>query len=488
MTDPVYLPATTLAAMVRRKEIGCRELLEHFLARVEAVDGEINALCRIDPETARDRAVAGDAAIARGDPVGPLHGVPMTVKEAFDVVGLPTTWGLESEAANVATGNAAVVEALLRAGVNIFGKTNVPVMLADWQSYNPVYGTTNNPHDVTRTPGGSSGGAAAALAAGMTPLEIGSDIGGSIRNPAHFCGVFGHKPSFGLVPQAGHAPSYHRSPLDVVAIGPLARTATDLAATLPAIAGPEPDDTGAWSLRLPAPRTTGLRGTRLAMLVGTPTHPVDATVAGLMEAAADLAEGASARVDRAPTLPFDLDESDRLFVQLLRGATAARLPDPLRRSLKRVHAASGPDDDPHLLRGNAGVFQSHLDWAAANERRHHLRAAWARFFESYDGLVCPIAPTPAYPHDQAGDRTERRITIDGAEGHYFEQLFWAGVPNVAYLPATAIPVGQSASGLPVGVQIVGPYLHDLTTIDIAAAFESLGCAFVPPVMPFARAR
>jgi amidase len=480
MTDTAYLPALTLAAMVRRREVGCVELLEHFLARVAAFDGEINALCQLDPDTARDRARAADRAIARGDPTGPLHGVPMTVKEAFDVAGLVTTWGLEAEAENRATANAAAVDALLRAGANIFGKTNVPVMLADWQSYNPVYGTTNNPYDLSRTPGGSSGGAAAALAAGLTPLEIGSDIGGSIRNPAHFCGVFGHKPSFGLVPQDGHAPSYHRSPLDVVGIGPLARTAGDLDAALSVIAGPEPEDAGAWSLRLPPPRTGGLRGARLAVLVGTQAHPVDATVAGLMEAAADAAGRAGARVDRAPSLPVDLDEADHLYVQLLRGATSARVPEPMLARLAEVHAARGPDDDPHLVRGNAGVFQSHRDWTVANERRHHLRAAWARFFEEYDALLCPIAPTPAYPHDQAGDRTERRILIDGREGHYFEQLFWAGVPNVACLPSTALPIGQSADGLPVGIQIVGPYLGDRSTIALAAAFEEAGCAFSPP--------
>lgn len=480
MTDPAYAPATTLAAMVRRKEVGCLELLEHFLGRVAAFDGDINALCQLDPETARDRARAADAAIARGDPTGPLHGVPMTVKEAFDVAGLVTTWGLESESGNRAKTNAAAVDALLRAGANIFGKTNVPVMLADWQSYNPVYGTTNNPYDLSRTPGGSSGGATAALAAGMTPLEIGSDIGGSIRNPAHFCGVFGHKPSFGLVPQAGHAPSYHRSPLDVVAIGPLARTAHDLDATLSVIAGPEPDDADAWSLRLPPPRVAGLRGARVALLVGTPTHPVDATVAGLMVAAADAAERAGARVDRAPSLPVDLDESDRLYVQLLRGATSARVPEPMLRHLEEIHAARTPEDDPHLVRGNAGVFQSHRDWTVASERRHRLRAAWARFFEACDVLLCPIAPTPAYPHDQVGDRTDRRITIDGETRHYFEQLFWAGVPNVAYLPSTAVPIGRSSEGLPVGMQIIGPYLGDRTTIAVAAALEDIGCGFSPP--------
>ena len=480
MTDLAYASARTLAAMVRRRQVGCLELLEHVLARVAAFDGEINALCQLDPDTARDRARAADAARARGDPAGPLHGVPMTVKEAFDVAGLVTTWGLETEAENRATTNAAAVDALLRAGANVFGKTNVPVMLADWQSYNPVYGTTNNPYDLSRTPGGSSGGAAAALAAGMTPLEIGSDIGGSIRNPAHYCGVFGHKPSFGLVPQAGHAPSYHRSPLDVVGIGPLARTAGDLDLALSVIAGPEPEDAEAWSLRLPPPRVAGLRGARVALLPGTPAHPVDATVAGLMAAAAEAAEREGAHVDHAPSLPIDLDESDRLYVQLLRGATSARVPEPMLRHLEKIHATRGPEDDPHLVRGNAGVFQSHLDWTVANERRHRLRAAWARFFDTYDVLLCPIAPTPAYPHDQAGDRTERRITIDGTEAHYFEQLFWAGVPNVANLPATAVPIGQSRDGLPVGMQIIGPYLGDRTTIAVAAALEDIGCAFTPP--------
>ncbi len=231
MTDALGLPfraASDLAVAVRRRQIGARELLDLYWSRIERFNTDLNAIIVHDIEAARRRADEADAALARGDRVGPLYGVPMTVKESFDLTGTPTTWGIPANAKVLAKENAETVQRLIDAGANIFGKTNVPLYLADWQTFNEIYGTTSNPWDLGRTPGGSSGGAASALASGMTGLELGSDIGASIRNPAHYCGVYGHKPTYGLVSYKGHAlPGVVGAP-DIAVAGPLARSARDL--------------------------------------------------------------------------------------------------------------------------------------------------------------------------------------------------------------------------------------------------------------------
>src|SRR5207244_1010974 len=258
MLDAPFRAARQLAADIKKKKIGCLELLDLYLARVEKYDGALNAIVVRDFERARTRARAADRALAKRQPWGPLHGVPMTIKESYDVAGLPTTWGVPAYKNNVATRNAVAVDRLLAAGAVLFGKTNVPLYLADWQSFNAIYGTTNNPWDVTRAPGGSSGGSAAALAAGLTGLEAGSDIGSSIRNPAHFCGVYGHKPTWGIVPRRGQALPWQEAPVDIDVVGPLARSADDLVLALSVMAGPDAVDAAGWQLRLRSPRQTRL--------------------------------------------------------------------------------------------------------------------------------------------------------------------------------------------------------------------------------------
>src|SRR5687767_10340554 len=259
MLDVPFRSARQLAADIRKKKIGCVELLDLYLARVAKHDGSLNAVVVRDFDRARKRARAADRALSRHETWGPLHGVPMTVKESYDVVGLPTTWGVPAYKDNIATKNAVVVDRLLGAGAVIFGKTNVPLYLADWQTFNAIYGTTNNPWDVTRAPGGSSGGGAAALAAGLTALEAGSDIGSSIRNPAHFCGVYGHKPTWGIVPRTGQALPWQTAPVDIDVVGPLARTPGDLELALSLMAGPDAIEAVGWQLRLRAPKQKRLR-------------------------------------------------------------------------------------------------------------------------------------------------------------------------------------------------------------------------------------
>src|ERR1700730_6848241 len=251
MLDTPFQSARELASQIRRKKIGCAELLELYLARVAKYNPALNAIIATDLEGARKRARAADRALARKQPWGPLHGLPMTIKESYDVVGMPTTRGVPELKDNFPSHNALAVDRLLAAGVVLFGKTNVPIHLADYQSYNAIYGTTNNPWDLSRAPGGSSGGSAAALAAGLTGLEAGSDIGSSIRNPAHYCGVFGLKPTLGVASPKGQALPGTHADADISVIGPLARGAADLDLALDVMAGPDKIDGVAWKLDLP---------------------------------------------------------------------------------------------------------------------------------------------------------------------------------------------------------------------------------------------
>ena len=259
-----FQTAKQLAAAVRKKKIGCLELLDLYLKRVEAYNPELNAIIATDIEGARKRAKAADRAIKAGKKLGPLHGVPMTIKESYDVAGFPTTWGHPAFKDKIVATNSLVAQRMINAGVTLFGKTNVPLNLADWQSYNEVYGSTNNPWDLSRTPGGSSGGAGAALAAGLTAIEAGSDIGGSIRNPASYNGVFGHKPTWGVVSGRGHALNGRLSQADITVCGPLARGAEDLEIAMDVMAGPDDIDGRGWTLSLPRSKKKQLRDFKVA--------------------------------------------------------------------------------------------------------------------------------------------------------------------------------------------------------------------------------
>ena len=325
MTDMAFWPAVKLTRALRARKIGALELLEHYAARIAKYDRALNSLCVLDLDAARKRARAFDRASARkGAQHPPLAGLPMSVKESFDLAGQPTTWGVAEYKGNRAAKNALAVERLLAAGANVFGKSNVPVMLADWETNNPLYGRTVNPWDATRTPGGSSGGAAAALAAGLTGLEIGSDIGGSIRNPAHYCGVYGHKPTWGICSLQGHALPGSAHPADISAIGPLARGAADLELALSIMAGPDAIDGAGWKLALPAPRRKTLRGLRVAVVASHPTAETDRSVQDLIAGLARTLAKKGAKVSERALPAFDFGEAHRVFIQLLRGATSGR--------------------------------------------------------------------------------------------------------------------------------------------------------------------
>ena len=475
--EPAFQSATSLAADLRERRIGCLELLDHFIARVERFNPDLNAIVVFDFERARERAREADAALARGEVWGPLHGLPMTVKDSYDVAGLPTTWGVPELRDNVATTNAVAVDRLVAAGAVIFGKTNIPYNLADFQSYNDIYGTTNNPWDLERVPGGSSGGAAAALAAGLTGLEAGSDIGGSIRNPAHYCGVYGHKATWGVLPLRGHAKPGVLAPTDISVIGPLARDAGDLALAVDVMAGPDRIEANGWKLELPRPGACGPGDWRIAVWADDPFCPVDHAVRDAVRRAADAFREAGAKVEYEARPAFDPAEAEEVYMGLLQGALSARhSDDEFRKTLERIERL-GDEDSPRARRLRAGAMH-HRDWILTHERRTRLRWAWREFFDRFDALLCPIACIPAFPHDQQRDMDARRITVNGEIREYWDQLFWAGLTGVAFLPATVAPA--ASEGLPIGVQIVGPEGGDYATIEIARQLGALIRGFRPP--------
>src|SRR6266568_2511313 len=308
MDERAFASATLLAGEIRDRRVGCLELLDFFLERAERYNPALNAVVAWQIERARERARAADTALARGEVWGPLHGVPMTVKESFNVAGLPSTWGNPPWKDNIAADNAVLVDRLVAAGAVIYGKTNVPLMLQDAQSYNEVYGTTNNPWDKTRGPGGSSGGEAAALAAGLSALGAGSDIASSLRNPAHFCGIYGHKPSWGLIPMRGQSLAPTLTPTDISVVGPMARHAEDLDLAMRILVGPDVLQQRAWRVELPPPRHRRLGDFRIAVWTQSALCEIDASVGERFAAATAALTGAGAAVDAAARPPIDDEE------------------------------------------------------------------------------------------------------------------------------------------------------------------------------------
>ena len=479
MVDIAYWSATRLVRALRAKKIGAVELLEHYRKRSERYDGALNALCVLDFDAARKRARNFDRKSGAGA-AHPLAGLPMTVKESFDLAGHPTTWGLAEYRRKRATRNALAVERFAQAGANVFGKSNVPTLLADWETNNPVYGRTVNPWDSTRTPGGSSGGAAAALAAGLTGLEVGSDIGGSIRNPANYCGVYGHKPTWGICAMTGHALPGVAHPADISAIGPLARSAADLEFALNIMAGPDAVDAAGWKLELHPPVRNSLRGLRVAVLATHPTAETDASVQLAIGRLAKFLAQAGAKVSARARPAFDLAEAHRVFIQLLRGATSARQTPEFVAQMLAARRKLRPGDFSYYAQMVRANTQTHREWLAASNRRHQMRLAWAEFFRDWDVLLCPNAATAAFPHSMPGERWERMISVNGQPQPATTQMWWAGIAGMCYLPGTALPIGLSPEGLPIGAQLIGPQFGDLTTIRVAQLIEREYYAFVPP--------
>ena len=473
-----FSSAEQLAVAIKSKEVSSLELTNMYIDRVEKYDSKINAVVVHDFERGREAAQAADAALGRGEDLGPLHGVPMTIKEAYNIEGLPTTWGVEELKNNIAPDDAESVSRLKAAGAVFFGKTNVPLNLADFQSYNAIYGTTNNPWDLTRTPGGSSGGSSAALAAGLTGLEAGSDIGGSIRNPAHFCGIYGHKPTWGIVPDAGHSLPGAYAPADIAVVGPMARSAGDLELSMDIVAGARKSERRGWQLNLPRPTKNKLSDYRVAIFANSTQAPVSVEMADRVQQIADTLSKLGATVSDTARPDIDFDESHKIYSSLLWGVMSAGMPEEEKEQNRKARQKNQDDS----LGSQIAHFsvQEHGEWLAFDNQRFRQREVWDAFFNDWDIVICPQTPTDAFPQDQ-GDYLGRTLMVDNEEQDYFKQVFWAGIATVAHLPSTVFPTGLSKAGLPIGLQAIGAEFTDYTTIDFTRLMaEEIGGFISPP--------
>jgi amidase len=480
-----FASAVDLSAALKAKKVSAVELAQDAIGRIERHDAKINAVCVRDFERGLAAARDADAAIAQRE-TRPLLGLPLTVKESYNIAGLPTTWGFPPQRDFRPAEDALSITRVKDAGGVILGKTNVPVGLGDWQSYNDIYGTTNNPYDLGRTPGGSSGGSAAALAAGYGPLSLGSDIGGSLRVPAFHCGVYAHKPTFNAVPVRGHTPPpFPAIPLDrdMAVIGPMARSAADLSLLLDVMAGPDPLDAGvAYRLELPPPRHGELKDFRVLVIDSDPVLPTDKGIRGAIERlAGDLAKVGTNVTRQSPLWP-DFAESSRLYMRMLVSFLATFSPPEVTAVSQQRLTTLDPNDASLAAQRLRATALSHRAWVLDEGARAGLRARWRNLFRTFDAVICPIMPTPAYPHDHSPEQEERRVDIDGVPYPYADQLAWPGVATLPGLPATAIPLGLSAQGLPLGVQIIGPWLEDRTPLKLAEVIEREFGGFVPPKM------
>ena len=471
----VYATAREMLADLAAKRISARELLDTQVARNTALHGKLNAVVATDLDRARRDAKAIDDTRAKGAVLGALAGLPMTIKDGFDVEGLPATSGFPPFAAR--DKNCADAELVARsraAGAVVWGKTNVPLFLGDFQSYNAIYGTTNNPYDVTRTPGGSSGGAAAALAAGITPLEIGSDIGGSLRHPANFCGVCSLKPTWGALPLRGHVPPMPgmNAELDLGVGGPMARNVDDLKLL--------------WGvLRVnQSPAEQPVKNARVAVWDEESLFPLAAEVKAAVARAADALRRQGARVE-AVKAPVDAMELIETYLRLLAPIISVGFPDSVRAQMESHRAA-----DQKAIAEGAGPWSAEFyrlaaigrddEVLAAMRARQVLKDRLAEFFKDYDAIVMPISPVAAFQHDHSEPFNARVLAVDGETVPYIAMLGWIALATALHLPALAVPSGQTKSGLPVGVQIVGPWNGEDRLFDFAGAIERELGGFQPP--------
>ena len=475
-----FATAQSMLEALRTKRISARELLAWHLERIARSNPDLNAIVTFNEEQARQRAAQADAAIAKGVLLGPLHGLPVTIKDCIEVAGLPTTAGVPQRAHAISTTTAPVAQSVLDAGAVLLGKTNLPPYATDWQTSNALFGRTNNPWDRTRTPGGSTGGGAAALAAGLTALELGSDLGGSLRIPPAFCGVYGHRPSETAVPRSGHIPG---SPLENPAIvmnvmGPLARSAADLDLALSIIAEPVVGEDMAWRLMFPPVRHSALADFRVAVLPPVPWLPVDGEILAALDDLAARLRLLGAWVEEVQPEGFDLWQHHEAYAMLLSVIAFAHLDEEERAQVVALlHQSSDRFANAQLVGVNATVAQ----FIGMHGRRERYRALFRAFFRDFDVLLAPVTITPAFPHisDQV-PLLKRTLQVNGTAVPYLYLPIYAGVAAYSGLPATAFPWGRTRGGLPIGLQAIGPYLEDRTTIAFASLLEREFGGFTPP--------
>ncbi|MEE2823181.1 MAG: amidase [Acidobacteriota bacterium] len=480
--DTDFGTLTEAARAIRGGVISSLELTQHTLARIEQYNPTLNAIVTLLEDTALAQARAADEALAKGQWWGPLHGVPITIKNALAIAGVRTTAGVPALSDNIPNQDATVVTRLRSAGAVILGNTNVSFMLRDWQSYNTIHGTTNNPWDLERTPGGSTGGGAAALAAGLSYLSVGSDIGGSIRIPAHFSGVYGHKPTLGIVPPQGHIPPLPGDPpkplgrLNLNVVGPLARSATDLKIALSILGGPDNEKAIAYRWVLPPARRTRITDCRIGFVMDSSSCPVSSDVKEILVAAIETLRRAGVSLEEGWPPDVDPVKQYDTYRYLLFATGASSINDDQVEELrKRAMRQDGSREAIEALARTA----RHKYFQAADNERIAARAAWQKYFRTHDAFLMPTAFAPAFRHDHR-ERSERTIATPEGLRPYDDMLFWIAFASLTGLPATTAPVGQTKEGLPVGMQIMGPYFEDATPIDIAGQMADFVGGFQAP--------
>ena len=478
----IFNSAHEILEKIKQREVSSLEVLESFLAQVEKVNPTINAIVALDIERAKEKALEADNKINLKSKLGPLHGLPMTIKDAFEVEGIVSTGGNPAWKDNIPKRNAEAVQRLVDAGAIIFGKTNVPFLSSDLQSFNKIYGTTNNPWDLERTPGGSSGGSAAALAAGMTPLELGSDIGGSIRVPAHFCGLYGHKPSYNIISEVGHMPPPPGSILTgngLSVAGPLARSPEDLEIALDVLVSAQEQDSQAWKVKLPKARTKKIKELKIAVWPDEPYAEADNEITNLIKDTAKDLKHAGAKVETVD-LPISFEEIDKIYSLLLNPLMLAGSPKETFETLAKLNESLDPNDISELAKVARGSVLKHADWVLVNAMRQNMRQKWREFFNKFDVILCPTCITPAFKHNH-NPVHERKLTINGKDDEYLRATLWAGPAVSAGLPSTNVPIGMSSNNLPISMQITGPYLEDKTCLEVAKVVRNIRGGFkIPP--------
>ena len=478
----IFDSAHEILEKIKLREVSSLEVLESFLAQVEKVNPTINAIIALDIERAKEKAIEADNKINLKSKLGPLHGLPMTIKDAFEVEGIVSTGGNPAWKDNIPKRNAEAVQRLVDAGAIIFGKTNVPFLSSDLQSFNKIYGTTNNPWDLERTPGGSSGGSAAALAAGMTPLELGSDIGGSIRVPAHFCGLYGHKPSYNIISEVGHMPPPPGSILTgngLSVAGPLARSPEDLEIALDVLVSAQEQDSQAWKVKLPKARTKKITELKIAVWPDEPYAEADNEITNLIKDTAKDLKHAGAKVETVD-LPISFEEIDKIYSLLLNPLMLAGSPKETFETLAKLNESLDPNDISELAKVARGSVLKHADWVLVNAMRQNMRQKWREFFNKFDVILCPTCITSAFKHNH-NPVHERKLTINGKDDEYLRATLWAGPAVSAGLPSTNVPIGMSSNNLPISMQITGPYLEDKTCLEVAKVVRNIRGGFkIPP--------
>ncbi|MEM7096060.1 MAG: amidase family protein [Actinomycetota bacterium] len=458
--NPALVSAVEQRRMLLDGEISAVELLDACLDQHDRHNPALNAVVHLELDRARRGAAEADDVLASGAAVGPLHGLPMTVKDCIDWEGTPTTWGDPAQAGNIAADDAAVVAQLRAAGAIVYGKTNVPLFLGEWQTFNRIHGRTDNPWDPTRTPGGSSGGSAVAVATGMSSLEVGSDIGGSIRWPAAYTAAAGLKPSYGLVSQRGHTYPGQPGTVDNNVVGPIARSVADLELMLPVMHEP---------FMAPAAATQqSLHDFRVGIVLHSPVGEQDDQVTRTIEAAVAALVDAGVRVVAPPRTEL-LVETHEVGLELGRAAACGPYPPPPAEDLDR-YKQGGRDYDALAAWGAAMPYR---EWIGLNNRRGELRARWTDYFGGADLLLAPVTPTTAPPHDTHRPFNEQTVLVNGAERPLIEQWIWASLANPTYQPSVAFPAGLADDGLPVGMQAVGPFMADRTCLRFGVLAQSV---------------